>query len=107
MRNPPPASTEGSFSTPPKKALSAVGFLLCTITWAPVIMATAPSLAGAACYHGSVSLGWETVMRRIIAVIGVLALAGCSVMRSLTGEPPAYVVFFDSHDVTLTADARA
>lgn len=45
-------------------------------------------------------------MRRMIVLIGVLALTGCSVMRSLTGEPPAYVVFFDGHDVTLTADAR-
>ena len=45
-------------------------------------------------------------MRRIIAALGLVALAGCSVMRSLTGEPPAYVLFFDDSEVTLTADAR-
>ena len=46
-------------------------------------------------------------MRRLIAVVGFLFLAGCSMFRSLAGAPPAYVVFFDDKNVTLTADARA
>ena len=45
-------------------------------------------------------------MRRAIAAAGFLFLAGCSVMRSLTGAPPVYAVFFDDKNVTLTADAR-
>jgi hypothetical protein len=45
-------------------------------------------------------------MRRIIAAAAFLCLAGCSVFRGLTGAPPAYVVFFDGSNVTLTADAR-
>lgn len=45
-------------------------------------------------------------MRRIIAALGFIVLAGCSVLRSLTGAPPAYAVFFDDKNVTLTADAR-
>ena len=45
-------------------------------------------------------------MRRLLAVAGFLALAGCSVFRGLGGAPPAYVVFFDNKAVTLTADAR-
>lgn len=45
-------------------------------------------------------------MRRIIAATAFIALAGCSVFRSLTGAPAAYVVFFDDRNVTLTADAR-
>ena len=45
-------------------------------------------------------------MRRVVAVAGFFALAGCSVFRSLTGAPPAYVVFFDDKNVTLNADAR-
>ena len=54
------------------------------------------------CFDGREDIG----MRRIIAVLGFVALAGCSVMRSLTGAPPAYAVFFDDSEVTLTADAR-
>lgn len=46
-------------------------------------------------------------MRRVIAVLGALLLAGCSVTRSLMGAPPVYPVFFDGTDVTLTANARA
>lgn len=46
-------------------------------------------------------------MRRILVAAGLLLLAGCSVFRTLTGAPPAYVVFFDDKTVTLTADARA
>lgn len=45
-------------------------------------------------------------MRRIIAAAGLIALAGCSVLRSMSGAPPAYAVFFDDNNVTLTADAR-
>jgi outer membrane protein OmpA-like peptidoglycan-associated protein len=45
-------------------------------------------------------------MRRIIAVLAFAFLAGCSAFRSLGGAPPAYVVFFDDGNVTLTADAR-
>src|SRR5579862_8692424 len=45
-------------------------------------------------------------MRRIFAATAFLLLAGCSVMRSLTGAPPVYAVFFDDKNVTLTADAR-
>lgn len=45
-------------------------------------------------------------MRRIVAATVFLLLAGCSVMRSLTGAPPVYAVFFDDKNVTLTADAR-
>ena len=41
-------------------------------------------------------------MRRAIAAAGFLFLAGCSVMRSLTGAPPVYAVFFDDKNVTLT-----
>jgi len=46
-------------------------------------------------------------MRQLMAVSGFLVLAGCSVFRSMGGAPPAYVVFFDDKNVTLTADARA
>lgn len=45
-------------------------------------------------------------MRRIFWIAGLLCLAGCSVMRSLTGAPPVYLVFFDDGNLTLTADAR-
>ncbi|HEX3430379.1 MAG TPA: hypothetical protein VHT03_05785 [Rhizomicrobium sp.] len=45
-------------------------------------------------------------MRRVVAVLAFVCLAGCSVFRSLSGAPPAYVVFFDDRNVTLTADAR-
>src|SRR5215469_155161 len=45
-------------------------------------------------------------MRKIVVATAFLVLAGCSVMRSLTGAPPAYAVFFDDKNVTLTADAR-
>ena len=45
-------------------------------------------------------------MRRIVAATAFLVLAGCSAMRTLTGAPPVYAVFFDDNNVTLTADAR-
>jgi outer membrane protein OmpA-like peptidoglycan-associated protein len=45
-------------------------------------------------------------MRKILLAMVFLALAGCSVFRTLSGAPPAYPVFFDNHDVTLTADGR-
>jgi outer membrane protein OmpA-like peptidoglycan-associated protein len=46
-------------------------------------------------------------MHRLVAIFGLLCLAGCGAMRSLTGAPPLYPVFFDNNDVTLTANARA
>jgi len=46
-------------------------------------------------------------MRQIVVATTLLVLAGCSVMRSMTGAPPVYAVFFDDKNVTLTADARA
>jgi len=46
-------------------------------------------------------------MRRIVVAVALLCLAGCSVFRGLGGAPPAYAVFFDEKNVTLTADARA
>lgn len=45
-------------------------------------------------------------MRQIAVAVALLCLAGCSVVRGLTGAPPVYVVFFDDKNVTLTADAR-
>lgn len=45
-------------------------------------------------------------MRRVVAAMALLALAGCGAIRSLTGAPPVYAVFFDDRTVTLTADAR-
>jgi outer membrane protein OmpA-like peptidoglycan-associated protein len=45
-------------------------------------------------------------MRRIIAAVVFMGLAGCSVLRSLTGAPPVYAVFFDDKNITLTPDGR-
>jgi len=45
-------------------------------------------------------------MRRVLAVLGVLFLAGCAAMRALTGAPPVYAVFFDGPEMTLTANGR-
>jgi hypothetical protein len=46
-------------------------------------------------------------MRRIVVTIGLVGLAGCSLMRSLTGPPAAYPVFFDDKAILLTHDGRA
>lgn len=45
-------------------------------------------------------------MRKMMVTIAFLTVAGCSVLRTMTGAPPAYVVFFDDKAVTLTPDAR-
>ena len=45
-------------------------------------------------------------MRKIVAATAFLVLAACATMRTLTGAPPVYAVFFDDKNVTLTADAR-
>ena len=45
-------------------------------------------------------------MRKTAVAIAFLALAGCSMLRTMTGAPPVYAVFFDDKTVTLTADAR-
>ena len=45
-------------------------------------------------------------MRKLVGVLALLCLAGCSFFRTLGGAPPAYVVFFTDKNVTLTADAR-
>lgn len=45
-------------------------------------------------------------MRQIVVAVALLCLAGCSVVRGLTGAPPVYVVFFDDKNVTLSTDAR-
>ncbi|HEY6578272.1 MAG TPA: OmpA family protein [Rhizomicrobium sp.] len=41
-------------------------------------------------------------MRKILAGIGLLGLAGCGSMGMFSAPPPAYAVFFDAHDVSLT-----
>jgi len=46
-------------------------------------------------------------MRRIILVAGLMCLAGCSAMRSISGPPPVYAVFFDDKSIVLDRDSRA
>lgn len=45
-------------------------------------------------------------MRRVFALAGALALAGCGSLGLFSHEPPVYAVFFDAHDVTLTPDGK-
>jgi outer membrane protein OmpA-like peptidoglycan-associated protein len=45
-------------------------------------------------------------MRRIIVILALVGLAGCAFIRSLTGPPPAYPVFFDDKAILLTPDGR-
>jgi len=46
-------------------------------------------------------------MRRIIVIFGIVGLAGCTLLRNLTGPPAAYPVFFDDQTILLTHDGRA
>ena len=49
-------------------------------------------------------------MRRIVVIVGLVGLvglAGCTWVRSLTGPPAAYPVFFDGKAILLTRDGRA
>jgi outer membrane protein OmpA-like peptidoglycan-associated protein len=45
-------------------------------------------------------------MRKVLLLACVLALAGCGSLGLFSRPPPVYAVFFDGHDVTLTADGR-
>jgi hypothetical protein len=46
-------------------------------------------------------------MRRIVIIVGLVALAGCATIRSWIAPPAAYPVFFDDKAILLNHDGRA